>query len=88
MQMSNVKELKPCPFCGGQAFLAISDDKGNPRSALYEYDPWSGLSFKIMHHHENNKDCPIANYQSDEQQQGVYLYKSRNEAIQAWNLRK
>lgn len=80
--------LKPCPFCGGQAYFAVSDDEGNPRPESYEDDPWSGLSFKIMHYYEENKECPIANYQCDKEGQGVQLYDSRQQAAAVWNTRK
>ena len=86
--MSELNLLKPCPFCGGEASLIVSDDEGNVRSEEYENDPWSGLSFKIKHDHYDNKDCPIASYGADEGESiGVYLYDSREEATAAWNKR-
>jgi len=86
--MSIIETLKPCPFCGGVAHLSISDDEGNDRDEEYENDPWSGLSFKIQHNHDDNKGCPIASYSAEEGGSiGVYLYESREEATQAWNTR-
>lgn len=85
--MKSEKSLELCPFCGGRAKISVSDDEGNDRNEEYESDPWSGLSFKIKHEHENNKDCPIANYEEDGSSMGVYLYDSREEAIKAWNTR-
>lgn len=84
--MSN-ELLKPCPFCGGEAQITVSDAEGNPRDEAYEQDPWSGLSFKIRHVYEENKECPIANYDCDESGMGVFLYDSREEATEAWNKR-
>lgn len=68
--------------------LGVSDDEGNKRSLDYELDPWSGLTFTLIHTHESNKGCPIARYESDDTCMGVYLYESREEAITAWNTRK
>lgn len=85
--MEEIKILKPCPFCGGKAEISVSDDEGNHRNEEYENDPWSGLSFKIQHDHESNKGCPIANFEEDGGTVGVYLYDSREEAIEAWNKR-
>lgn len=85
--MSNEEFLKPCPFCGGNVSLGVSDDEGNQRNLEYENDPWSGLSFTILHGHESNKDCPVAKYEEDGGMMGVYLYESRDEAMNAWNKR-
>jgi hypothetical protein len=85
--MEETKTLKPCQFCGGKASISVSDDEGNQRDEEYEKDPWSGLSFKIQHGHESNKNCPIANFEEDGGTVGVYLYDSREEAIEAWNTR-
>lgn len=85
--MNHVEELKACPFCGGEAKVAVSDDEGNNRDDEYENDPWSGLSFRISHAHEENENCPIAQYKIDGATVGVYLYDNRSEAIEAWNKR-
>lgn len=77
--------LKPCPFCGGAASFAISDDEGNDRDEAYESDPWSGLAFRIEHQYELNKECPIAGYRGEPL--GVHLYDSREDAAAAWNKR-
>lgn len=81
------EKLKPCPFCGGKAVIQIRDDEGNSRDEEYEKAPWSGLSYTIGHYHEDNEDCPIASYQIDGGQMGVYLYATKEEAIKTWNRR-
>lgn len=84
-----MEELKPCPFCGGKANITISDDEGIDRDEEYASDPWSGLSFKLNHTYDQNKGCPIASYDHvDGGMLGVYLYDSKQEAIDAWNSRR
>lgn len=85
--MENHEALKPCPFCGGSAGIAISDDEGNHRDEEYELDPWSGLSFRIQHSSDENPDCPIANFPEDGAVIGTFLYDTRAEAAEAWNKR-
>lgn len=81
-------ELKLCPFCGGRAVIQIRDDEGNLHNEEYEKNPWSGLSYTIAHFHEDNEDCPIARYEEDEGKMGgVYLYDTKEDAIEAWNRR-
>lgn len=83
--MSELK-LKPCPFCGGTVKIQINDDEGNLHDEEYEKDPWSGLSYSLVHFREDNIDCPIVNNEDDEPL-GGYLYDSKEEAIKCWNKR-
>ena len=85
--MSDKVELKPCPFCGGQAEIVCCDDEGNPRNGDYEQDPWSGIGYRIKHSIEKNENCPIARYEDDGATIGIYIYDTREEATQYWNKR-
>ena len=82
-----MNKLEPCPFCGGEAFLGISDDEGNIRNSSYLLHPYSGLTFHIKHYHEDNPECPIAIYKGDSSIMGVKLYDSEEEAVEHWNKR-
>lgn len=84
-------KLKSCPFCGGEAYIAITDDEGN----FHEYhkeeylkNPYSGLRYALMHDADKYEDCPIANDKEDEQALGKWLYDTEKEAIEAWNRRE
>jgi hypothetical protein len=78
-------KLKPCPFCGQEVDIGISDDEGNYRDEEYENDPWSGLSFTLIHEHEDSVECPIATHHQEIL--GSRLYESREEVTRAWNKR-
>ena len=83
-----MNELKPCPFCGGKASIAICDDEGNLHDADYMNSPYSGVGYMIRHTAEENPDCPIASYEEDGGfVGGVYTYDTADEAIEAWNRR-
>ena len=81
-------ELKPGPFCGGKAKSVCCDDEGNIKyDHEYAKKPWSGLGYRITHSHEENMDCPIAEYEVDEALIGVFIYDTEQEAAEAWNRR-
>lgn len=84
--MLSINKLKTCPFCGEEVFIGISDDEGNQRDEEYEDDPWSGLTYTLIHEYKNGVECPIATH--EEELLGCLLYESRQEAIEVWNGRK
>ncbi len=82
-------ELKPCPFCGGKICIVVCDDEGNIHGDEYEYDPWSGLGYRLYHDLRDVPEsvmCPIAKHEY-EGEMGVWIYNTREGAIEAWNRR-
>ena len=75
--------LKPCPFCGGEARLVVCDSEGNVHDGSYEDDPYSGLSYAIVHGSDDCcGECPVST--SDLL---PWLYETREEATAVWNRR-
>jgi endogenous inhibitor of DNA gyrase (YacG/DUF329 family) len=80
------EKLRPCPFCGGEARIQVTDDEGNLKSESYLKDPYSGIGYVIVHDTGNSSNCcPIAT--NLEETLGRYIYSSKQEAISAWNRR-
>ena len=77
-------ELK-CSFCGGEVSVVVCDDEGNLHNDEYENDPWSGLGYVLYHDESQAKGyCPIAKHKG-EGVLGMWIYYTREEAVQAWN---
>ena len=83
--MGNLKELKPCPFCGVIPKIYVCDDEGNLHEDDYEKDPWSGLGFQINHTIEDAPHCPIASH--PDESVGTRIYNSKEELAEEWNKR-
>lgn len=81
-------ELQPCPFCGGKIRIIVCDDEGNTHDDEYENDPWSGLGYRLYHDITDcqAEKCPIAGHEC-EGEMGVWIYDTREEAIEACNKR-
>lgn len=86
--MSEIK-LKPCPFCGGEVRIQLTDEEGNWRDRSYLKEPYSGTGYELVHDTNNAEDgCPIATYPEDERSLGIWNYDSEKSAIEAWNRRE
>ena len=85
-----MKNKLKCPFCGGEVHIVVCDNEGNTHNEEYENDPWSGLSFALVHEQRDvpeGRECPIATHDDDDVHLGMWLYDTRKEAIKAWNTK-
>ena len=82
-------KLLPCPFCGIKPKIIICDDEGNIKRNPEEYiaDPWSGLSFALIHPMDKGQHCPVETDKDDCIVLGNCLYGSLDEIIEMWNRR-
>lgn len=82
-------KLLPCPFCGIKPKIIICDDEGNIKRNPEEYiaDPWSGLSFALIHPMDKGQHCPVETDKDDFIVLGNCLYGSLDEIIEMWNKR-
>ncbi len=80
-----MEPIKGCPWCGELPQIVVCDEEGNIKTPEYEQEPWSGLTFGLIHPAESGL-CPI--YVADKAILGNWLYDTRDEAIAAWNARK
>lgn len=70
-------KLKPCPFCGSRVSIEVCDCEGNTQGDDYLRDPWSGLSFSVLH---PEYDCIIGGELDT-------LSFSLDDLVDAWNAR-
>lgn len=86
---TNNNQTPKCPFCGGEFHLLLCDEEGNPRDDDYLDNPYSGISYCIVHSHKdvpNGVHCPIAT-SYDDGAISEYLYDSKEEALEALKIR-
>ena len=77
--------LKPCPFCGGEFEIQVTDDEGNFHDEDYIKNPWSGLWYEILHDVDKYPECLISRY-SDESL-GHIAANSVDYLVKQWNKR-
>lgn len=80
------KELKACPFCGGEARIQLTDGEGNAQSESYLKNPDNGVGYVIVHDLSDAIGwCPLAT--DFDVILGNYIYFSEQDALDAWNKR-
>lgn len=54
-----IEKLIPCPFCGREARLQLTDEEGNFKDESYLENPYSGVGYVIVHDISDSETCPI-----------------------------
>lgn len=82
-----MSELKPCPFCGGEA-ISFSEDDGWTATGENSYrayagchNPECGIGFELFHIGDD------LSTDEDDQPDGMHCYSLEQQAIAAWNTR-
>lgn len=70
-------KLKPCPFCGSRVSIEVCDSEGNTQGDDYLRDPWSGISFSVLH---NEYECILGG-------ELELLSDSIDDLVDTWNTR-
>ena len=81
----NEKKLRPCPICGGEVRLQLTDEEGNFKDESYLENPYSGVGYVLVHDISDSESCPIATH--CDEALGTNIYASKEAAINAWNGR-
>ena len=79
------EKLRPCPICGGEVRLQLTDEEGNFKDESYLENPYSGVGYVLVHDISDSETCPIATH--CDEVLGTYIYTSKEAAINAWSGR-
>ena len=79
------EKLRPCPICGGEVRLQLTDEEGNFKDESYLENHYSGVGYVLVHDISDSETCPIATH--CDEVLGTYIYTSKEAAINAWNGR-
>jgi hypothetical protein len=82
-----MSELKPCPFCGGEAIAHKCDALGQLKGDNYTNYSCDGIGYHLVHFNPYGKICPIAG-DDDEGKIGQFIFDTPEEAAEAWNKRE
>jgi len=81
--MTTTEELKPCPFCGGKAYLFCDSDNDNP----FFDDGTSEFYWQVEHNCEMPSNAVNYFVESDFLCFRTPWFKNRQKAIDVWNRR-
>lgn len=79
-----IPKLKPCPFCKGRMHIEECDSEGE----LFEegMEGYADVYYRITHHLSDvprGQYCPVAMH--EDEGLGVWVYLTREGAVEAWN---